>query len=134
LSDYSGWFLGRTSIPLYFSEFILLDMEDYYVLNAKYHKGEKIWRYNSDEGYDIGNIIAFKTGEYYKLSAHKFSFYYINKAEEARGNILIHYYNEILAYYNKVFGDTDIKKFDVVSLGIINGVGSPTLQYGKMTV
>jgi len=98
-------------------------MEDYYVLNAKYNKNEKAWHYNSDEGYDTGNIIAFKKREYYKSSAHKFSFYYINKAEEARGNILVHYYNEILEYYNKVFGDNDIKKFDVVSLGIIDGVG-----------
>jgi hypothetical protein len=122
LSFYSAWFPQEPSIPLNLA-FTMADMEDYFVLNAKYCTEDKTWHYG-EGGYDVGNIIALKKGEYYAAKTGNFTFYYINEKEQIVGSYLVHYYGDIIAFYNELFGPKEHEKFDYVSLGIKDGSGA----------
>ena len=108
LSSYSAWNIFDTSIPVQFL-FKLENMEDYFILDAKY---------------DTGNIIALKKGCYYSASTGNFNFYYLNEAEKAYADNYIIYYDEIIKYYSAVFGKRDMARMDIVSLDIEKGGGA----------
>lgn len=122
LSGYSAWTLSETSIPVKFL-FKMENMEDYFVINARYDATEKLWIYGETD-HDVGNIIALKKGYYHVAGTDNFNFYYLNEAEKAYADNYIYYYDDIMKYYSSVFGKRDIAKMDIVSLDIEKGGGA----------
>ena len=121
LSAYSAWTISETSLPVKFL-FKIENMENYFILNARYDAAEKTWIYGETD-HDVGNIIALKKGHYQVANAGNFNFYYLNEAEKAYADNYIYYYGEIIKYYSSVFGKRDMKKIDIVSLDFEKGGG-----------
>ena len=122
LSAYSAWTISETSTPIDFI-FKIADMEDYFIVNARYEPSEKVWIYGETD-HDTGNIIALKKGRYHVASTGNFNFYFLNEAERVYAENYTHYYDEIMKYYSSVFGKKDIDKIDIVSLDIEKGGGA----------
>lgn len=122
LSSYSAWTIFETSTPVNFI-FKIMDMEDYYIINARYDLSEKLWIYG-ETNHDIGNIIALKKGRYHISNSGNFNFYYLNEAEKIYAENYTHYYDEIIKYYSSVFSKKDISKMNIVSLDLEDGGGA----------
>lgn len=122
LSSYSAWYITKTSEQIKYN-FLLEDMEDYFVVNGRFDSQKKLWIYGDDE-HDVGNIIALRDGHYHVSKTDNFSFYYLNEAEKVYADNYTHYYDEIIRYYTSVFPTKNINKMDIVSLGMENGGGA----------
>ncbi len=114
LSMYSAWFIFETSIPIKHI-FHLQNMEDYYIVNGRYDNHEKAWIYG-ETNHDIGNIIALKKGQYFVESTNGIAYFYLNKAEKQHAKAFIFFYNDIIEYYSKLFGNIDMKNLSIVSI------------------
>ena len=117
LSSYSAWTIFETSVPVSFL-FKLCNMEDYFVINARYDRTEKIWMYGETEQHDVGNIIALKKGSYHVANTGNFYFYYLDEAEKEYADCYVSNYGGIMDYFISIFGKRDINKMSVVSLDL----------------
>lgn len=122
LSSYSSWYITEASEQIKYN-FMLQDMEDYFVVNGKFDTQKKLWIYGDDE-HDEGNIIALRNGYYHVSKTDNFSFYYLNEAEKVYADNYTYYYEEITRYYKSVFPPKNINKIDIVSLGLDGGGGA----------
>ncbi len=122
LSSYSAWMISETSIPVK-CLLKMEDMEDYFVVNARYDTSEKVWIYG-ETNHDIGNIIALKKGHYNVESTGNFNFFYLNEAEKPYADAYVLYYDYIMRYYSSLFGERDIDKIDIISLDIEKSGGA----------
>jgi len=122
LSAYSAWFIFNTSAPVK-ALFRLKDMENYFVINARYDDSEKEWIYG-ETNHDESNIIALKKGAYQAANTGNFNFYYLNEVEKAYADAYTSNYDAIMRYYSSLFGKKDISKIDIVSLDIEEGGGA----------
>jgi len=122
LSAYSAWTISETSVPIGFI-FKMMDMDDYFIINARYEPSEKLWIYGETD-HDPGNIIALKKGYYHVASTGNFSFYFLDAAEGVYAESYTRHYEEIMEYYSSVFGKKEIGKIDIVSLDLEKGGGA----------
>lgn len=122
LSSYSAWTISAESIR---SVFYIENMEEYFVINARFDIERKLWIYGETD-HDEGNIIALKKGYYRESGIGNFRFYYLNENEHENiyADCYAANYDNIMAFYTSVFGKKDIDKMTVVSLGIDKGGGA----------
>ncbi len=119
LSSYSTWYITEASEHINYN-FVLQDMEDYFVVNGSFDSQTGEWIYGNTN-HDEGNIIALRNGSYHVSTTDNFSFYYLNEAEKVYADNYIYYYKEITSYYSSVFPPRNIGKMDIVSLGLDGG-------------
>jgi len=122
LSVYSAWSIFETSVPVNYI-FKIENMDNYFVVNARYDDIEKLWVYGETD-HDEGNIIALKEGQYHLASTGNFFFYYMNENEKDYANYYITSYNAIMEYLTSIFGKRSIHKMSIVSLGREDGGGA----------
>ena len=121
LSAYSAWAINA-SLPIKYL-FKINNMEDYFVINARYDTAEKMWVYGETE-HDVCNIIALKKGYYHVANTGNLYFYYICEAEKEYADCYISNYDSIMEYFTSIFGKKDINKMSVVSLGLDESGGA----------
>ena len=122
LSAYSAWTIEDTSVPVRFI-FKIAGLSGYFVINSRYDDVEKLWVYG-ETNHEEGNIIALKKGHYYEASTGDFRFYYMNEDEKEYAHNYVSNYDNIMAYFASVFGEKNIGKMSIVSLGIKVGNGA----------
>ena len=122
LSSYSAWTIFETSVPINFI-FKMQNMENYFVINARYEDANKLWIYGETD-HDKGNLIALKKGHYHVASTRGFHFYYMNEDEKDYASCYTSNYDGIMEYFTCVFGNKDISKMSIVSLGLETGGGA----------
>ncbi|MCL2665495.1 MAG: hypothetical protein FWE82_07780 [Defluviitaleaceae bacterium] len=122
LSSYSAWSIFETSVPIKFLYF-LENMEDYFVINARYDEASGSWVYGETD-HEGGNITALKKGKYHTAVNDNFAFYYLDKNEKEYADSYVSNYDAIMEFLSSVFGKKEIKKMSVVSLGIESGGGA----------
>jgi len=122
LSSYSAWTIFETSMPINFI-FKMENMKEYFVINARYDDASNLWVYGETD-HDEGNIVALKKGHYHLATTGNFCFYYLNKDEKDYADCYTSNYDGIMAYFTSIFGEKDINKMSIVSLGLETGGGA----------
>jgi len=122
LSSYSAWAISPTSTPID-ALYKFKNMEDYFIVNARYDDMEKAWIYGETD-HDPANIIALKKGHYLVNTAENFNCYYLDNEDKSFADSYTRYYTEIMNYYISEFPPKYIGKMDIVFLGMSNGAGA----------